>query len=69
LVVVRSIGRGVIERLHELRHGRCPRPVAALIVEWTIGKSNAFAVFTVETMLSSSRSRAIDRTPANWDGW
>jgi hypothetical protein len=28
-----------------------------LIVEWTIGMSNAFAVFTVETMFSSGRSR------------
>jgi hypothetical protein len=27
--------------------------------------SNAVAVFTVETMFSSSRSRSIDRTPAN----
>jgi hypothetical protein len=42
---------------------------ATLIVEWTIGRSNAFAVFTVETMFSSSKSRSIDRTPAICDGW
>jgi len=40
-----------------------------LIVEWTIGRPNAFAILTVETMFSSSRSRSIDRTPANCEGW
>jgi hypothetical protein len=47
----------------------CPRAVATLIVEWTIGISKAFAVFTVETMFSSNRSRSIDCTPANCEGW
>jgi hypothetical protein len=46
---------------------RRPRPVATLTVEW--GTPNAFAVFTVETMFSSSRSGSIDRTAANCDGW
>jgi hypothetical protein len=32
-------------------------------------QEHAFAVFTVETMFSSSRSRSIDRTAANCDGW
>ena len=49
--------RVVLEQFGELGHGRLPRPVATLIVEWTIGIRNAFAVFTVETMFSSSRSR------------
>jgi hypothetical protein len=30
--------------------------------------ANAFAVFTVETMFSSSRSGSIERTAANCDG-
>ena len=45
------------------------RRTCVVIVECTIGRSNAFAVFTVETMLSSSRSWSMDRTPANWEGW
>ena len=38
------------------------RPVATLIVEWTIGSPNAFPVFTVETMFPRSRSGSIDLT-------
>ena len=45
------------------------RPDATFTVEWTIGTPNAFAVFTVETMFSSSRSGSIERTAANCDGW
>jgi len=33
-----------------------------------IGSPKAFAVFTVETMFSSSRSRSIDLTAAICDG-
>jgi hypothetical protein len=40
-----------------------------LIVEWTIGRSNAFAVFTVDTMFFSRRSRSIELTAANCEGW
>jgi len=40
-----------------------------LTVEWTIGSPNALAVFTVETMFSSSRPGSIERTVANCDGW
>jgi hypothetical protein len=32
-----------------------------LIVEWTIGRPNAFAILTVEAMFSSNRSWSIDR--------
>src|SRR5439155_7356302 len=45
-----------------------PRPVSTLIVEWMIGSPKAFAVFTVETMFSSSSSRSIDVTAAICDG-
>jgi hypothetical protein len=43
--------------------------VLTMIVEWTIGRSNSFAIFTVETMFSSSRSQFIELTAANCDGW
>ena len=45
------------------------KPAPTPTVVSTIGMSNAFAVFTVETMFSRSRSRSIDPTAANWDGW
>ena len=57
LVVVRSIGGLSSSSSASSGTVGWPRPVATLIVEWTIGISNAFAVFTVETMFSSSRSR------------
>jgi hypothetical protein len=69
LVVVLSIGGLSSSSSASSGTVASPRPVATLIVEWTIGRSNAFAVLTVETMFSSSRSRSIDWTPANCDGW
>jgi hypothetical protein len=57
--------RVVLEQLGELGHG----PVATLIVEWTMGTPKSFAVFTVEMMFSSRRSRSMDWTPANCEGW
>jgi hypothetical protein len=65
LVVVRSIGGLSSSSSASSGTVGCPRPVATLIVEWTIGTPKAFAVFTVETMFSSSRSRSMDWTPAN----
>jgi hypothetical protein len=47
----------------------CCCPEATFTVEWTIGSPKAFAVFTVETMFSSSSSGSIDPTAANCEGW
>jgi hypothetical protein len=69
LVVVRSIGGYSSRSSASSGTVGCPRPVATLIVECTIGIRKAFAVLTVETMFSSSRSRSIELTPENWDGW
>jgi len=44
-------------------------PLVTLIVEWTIGSPNSFAIFAVETMFCSRRSRSIELTAANWPGW
>ena len=68
----RPVDRRVVgEHLRELRHGRSARvPVATLIVEWTIGMSNAFAVFTVETMFFEQQvADPSSWTAANCDGW
>jgi hypothetical protein len=69
LRVVRSIGGLSSSSSASSGTVGCPTPEATLTVECTIGTPNAFAVFTVETMFSSSTSRSIDLTPANWDGW
>ena len=60
LVVVRSIGGLSSSSSASSGTVGCPRPVATLIVEWTIGRSNAFAVFTVETMFCEQQV-TIDR--------
>ncbi|HEY6605512.1 MAG TPA: hypothetical protein VIZ44_04140 [Gaiellaceae bacterium] len=65
LVLVRSTGGLSSSSSASSGTVGCPRPVATLIVEWTIGTPNSFAIFTVETMFSSSRSRSMDCTPAN----
>jgi hypothetical protein len=68
LRLVRSIGGSSSSSSASSGTVGCCRPDATFTVEWTIGTPNAFAVFTVDTMFSSSRSGSIDRTASNCEG-
>jgi hypothetical protein len=68
-LVVRSIGGSSLSSSVLFGHGRLTASRFDVTVEWTMRTPKAFAILTVETMLSSRRSPSNDRTPANWEGW